>query len=50
MLKALNDENKDAEILQHIGVSKDGEAVEEDKMTRDERLVQISQSSLDTAW
>ena len=35
VLKALNDDNKDAEILQHIGVSKDGKAVEEDKITRD---------------
>ena len=35
VLKALNDENKDAEILQHIGVSKDGKAVEKDKITRD---------------
>ena len=35
VLKALNDENKGAEILQHIGVSKDGKAVEEDKITRD---------------
>lgn len=35
MLKALNDENKGAEILQHIGVSKDGKAVEEEKITSD---------------
>ena len=35
VLKALNDENKGAEILQHIGVSKDGKAVEEDKITSD---------------
>ena len=35
VLKALRNENKDAEILQHIGVSKDGKAVEEDKLTRD---------------
>ena len=35
VLKTLNDDNKDAEILQHIGVTKDGKAVEEDKITRD---------------
>ena len=35
VLKALRNENKDAEILQHIGVSKDGKAVEEDEITRD---------------
>ena len=35
VLKALNDDNKDAEILQHIGVSKDGKAVEEDKIAKD---------------
>ena len=34
VLKAMNGENKDAEILQQIGVSKDGKAVEEDKITR----------------
>ena len=35
VLKALNDKNEDAEILQHIGVSKDGKAVGEDKITSD---------------